>query len=104
MTALLYECPTIHKKESELGTAKTYKLISTYEKSVAHKHCNDSATKFAVGITESQKRLPTFYWLPKLPKRPYNACFTANICSCTIGSLTLSDVLSSGLTDIKIIA
>ena len=44
MTALLYECRKIHKKESELGIAKTYKLISTYEKSVAHKHCNDIAT------------------------------------------------------------
>ena len=36
------------------------------------KHCNDIVTKFAVSIKESQKRLPTFDWLPKLHKRPYN--------------------------------
>ena len=54
----------INTLKSELSTAKTYKLISTDEKSVDNKHCSDIDTKFAVGITESQEKLPTFYWLP----------------------------------------
>ena len=44
----------INTLKSELSTAKTYALISTDEKSVAYKHCNDIVTKFAVGITEGQ--------------------------------------------------
>ena len=55
--------------------------------------------KFAVGITESQEKLPTFYWLPKLHKPPYKARFIANSSSCTTTSL--SKVLTSCLTAIK---
>ena len=64
-----------------------------------YKHCNDIVTKFAVGITESQERLPTFYWLPKLHKRPNKARFIANSSSCTTTSLF--KVLTSCLTSIK---
>ena len=64
-----------------------YELISADEKSVANKHYNDIVTKFAVGITESQERRPTFYWLPKLHKRPYKAHFIAN------SSLLLSKII-----------
>ena len=56
-------------------------------------------TKFAVGITESQEKLPAFYWLPKLHKRPYKARFIANSSSCTTTSL--SKVLTYCLTAIK---
>ena len=42
-------------------------------------HCSDIVTKLAVGITESQEKLPTFYWLPKLHKRPYKARFIATL-------------------------
>ena len=94
MTALL-----IDTLKSELSSAKTYVLISTDEKSVVNKHCSDIETKFAVGITESQEKLPTFYWLPKLYKRPYKAFFIANSSSCTTASL--SKVLTSCLTAIK---
>ena len=50
----------IHTLKTELRTytAETYELISTDEKSVVNKHCNDIDTKFAVGITE--KRFPRF--------------------------------------------
>ena len=85
--------------KSELSTAKTYELISTDEKSVVNKHCSDINTKFAVGITESQEKLPTFYWLPKLHKQPYKARFIANSSSCTTTSL--SKVLTSCRTAIK---
>ena len=74
-------------------------MISTDEKSVVNKHCSDIETKFAVGITERQEKLPTFYWLPKLHKRPYKARFIANSSSCTTTSL--SKVLNSSLTAIK---
>ena len=74
-------------------------MISTDEKSVVNKHCSDIETKFAVGITESQEKLPTFYWLPKLHKRPYKARFIANSSSCTTTSL--SKVLTFCLTAIK---
>ena len=74
-------------------------MISTDEKSVVNKHCIDIETKFAVGITESQEKLPTFYWLPKLHKRLYKARFIANSSSCTTTSL--SKELTSCLTAIK---
>ena len=84
---------------SELSTAKTYELISTDKKSVVNIHCSDIETKFAVGITESQEKLPTFYLLPKLHKRPYKARFIANSSSFTATSL--AKVLTSCLTAIK---
>ena len=96
---LFYYFYYIDTLKSELSTAKTYELISTDEKSVVNKHCSDIVTKFAVGITESQEKLPTFYWLPKLHKRPYKARFIANFSSCTTTSL--SKVLTSCLTAIK---
>ena len=79
----LYNIDTL---KSEISTAKTYELVSTDEKSVVNKHCSDIDTNFAVGITESQEKLPTFCWLPKLHKRPYKARFIANSSSCTVTS------------------
>ena len=46
-----------------------------------------------------QEKLPTFYWLPKLHKRPYIARFIANSSSCTTTSLSI--MLTSCLTAIK---
>ena len=74
-------------------------MISTDEKSVVNKHCSGIDTKCAVANTESQEKLPTFYWPPKLHKRPYKARFIANSSSCTTTSL--SKVLTSCLTAIK---
>ena len=65
----------INTLKSELSTAKTYELISTDDKSVVNKHCNEITTKFNVSITESQERLPTFYWLPKLHKKTLQSSF-----------------------------
>ena len=67
-------------------------MISTDEKSVADNHCSDIVTKFEIDITESQEKLPTFYWLPKLHKRPYKARFFANSSSCTSLLNVLCDV------------
>ena len=56
---------------------------------------------FAVGITESQEKLPTFYWLPKLHKRPYKARFIANSSPCTTTSLSKVLTSCNFLTAIK---
>ena len=58
-----------------------------------------NATRFAVCVNEDQERLPTFYWLPKLHKKPYKARFIANSSSCT--TTELSKLLTSCLTTIK---
>ena len=58
-----------------------------------------NATRFAGSVNEDQERLPTFYWLPKLHKKPYKARFIANSSSCT--TTELSKLLTSCLTTIK---
>ena len=62
-------------------------------------HCCHITTKFAVGISETQEKLPTLYWLPKLHKRPYKSRFIANSGSCT--TTELSKLLTSCLTAVK---
>ena len=97
---LLFDGFTISTPYSQnFNTAKTSELISTDEKSVVNKHCSDIETKFAVGITESQKSFSHFIGYQKLHKRPYKARFIANYRSCTTTSL--SKVLTSCLTAIK---
>ena len=54
---------------------------------------------FLESVNEDQKRLPTFYWLHKLHKKPYKARFIANSSSCT--TTELSKLLPSCLTTIK---
>ena len=58
-----------------------------------------NATRFVVSFNEDQEGLPTFYWLPKLHKKPYKAPFIANSSSCT--TTELSKLLTSCLTSIK---
>ena len=69
---------------------KAYKQTSEKENSVI---------RFAVSVNEDQERLPTFYWLHKLHKKPYKARFIANSSSCT--TTELSQLLTSCLTTIK---
>ena len=83
----------------ELGSTKTYKQISTDERSIVNAHFIEITTKFAVRIKEKQDRLPTLYWLPNLHKRPYKARFIANSSSCT--TTVLSKLLTSCLTAVK---
>ena len=52
-----------------------------------------------MSIKEKQDRLPTLYWLPKLHKRPYKACFIANSSSCT--TTVLSKLLTLCLIAVK---
>ena len=68
----------INTLKQELGSTKAYERISTDERSIVNTHSFDITAKFAVSIKEKQDRLPMLYWLPKLHKRPYKACFIAN--------------------------
>ena len=43
--------------------------------------------------------LPTFYWLPKLHKRPYKSCFMSNSSHCS--TTILSKHITSALTAVK---
>ena len=76
-----------------------FSKTSEKEKPVINNHIFHNATRFAVSVNEDQERLPTFYWLPKLPKKPYTARFIANSSSCT--TTELSKLLTSCLTTIK---
>ena len=64
--------------------------------SAANAHINELPDKFSVCVNESQDKLPTMYWLPKLHKRPYKARSIANSTSCT--TTELSKLLTSCLT------
>ena len=55
------------------------------------------AAKFGLFVDEDHSKLPTFYWLPKLHKRPYKSRFIANSCTST----ELSILLTSCFTAIK---
>ena len=70
-----------------------------YSGVVVNSHSNNLPCKFAVNVKESQDKLPTMYWLPKLHNRPYKARFIANSSSCT--TTELSKLLTSCLTAIK---
>ena len=85
--------------KQELSGTKAYEQTSEKEKSVINNHIFHNATRFAVSVNEDQDRLPTFYWLPKLHKKPYKARFIANSSSCT--TTELSKLLTSCLTTIK---
>ena len=89
----------INTLKQELGGTKAYEQTSEKEKSVINNHIIHNATRFAVSVNEDQERLPTFYWLPKLHKKPYKARFIANSSSCT--TTELSKLLTSCLTTIK---
>ena len=86
--------------KQELSGTKAYEQTTEKEKSVINNHIFHNATRFAVSVNEDQEGLPTFYWLPKLHKKPYKARFIANSSSCT--TTELSKLLTSCLTTIKI--
>ena len=58
----------INTLKQELSGTKAYKETSEEEKSVVNGHCNRLALKFSVCVKERHDRLPTMYWLPKLPR------------------------------------
>ena len=82
-----------------MSVTRAYEQTSEKEKSVINNHIFHNAARFAVSVNEDQERLPTFYWLPKLHKKPYKARFIANSSSCM--TTELSKLLTSCLTTIK---
>ena len=90
----------INTLKQELGGTKAYEQTSEKEKSVNDNHFFHNATRFAVSVNEDQERLPTFYWVPKLHKKPYKARFIANSSSCTTTELSKL-LISFVLTTIK---
>ena len=58
-----------------------------------------TALHFGVKAKETQDKVPTLDWLPKLHKNPYKARFIANSSSCTMTEL--SKLLTSCLTAVK---
>ena len=90
----------LYSNTSTCCSTKTYERISSGERSIVNTHSIVILkAKFAVGMKENQDRLPTFYWLPKLQKRPYKARFIANSSSCT--TTILSKLLTSRGTAVK---
>ena len=67
----------INTLKQKLNGTKAYEETPIDEKSVVYSHSDETPKKFAVDVKERQDRLPTMYWLPKLPKRPYKARFIA---------------------------
>ena len=57
------------------------------------------AAKFGLFVDEDHSKLPTLYWLPKLPKQPYKLRLIANSSACTTTELSI--LLTSCLTAIK---
>ena len=87
--------------KQELSISKTYEHNLLEEQSVVDRHrCNVDA-KFSVFVDEDHSKLPTFYWLPKLHKRPYKnkSPFIANSSSYTTTDLSIN--LTYCLTAIK---
>ena len=60
-------------------------------------HHINSLTKIDVKIDKCE--LPTFYWLPKLHKRPYKSRFISNSSHCS--TTILSKLITSALTAVK---
>ena len=89
----------INTLKQELNGTKAYEETSIDEKSVVYSNSNEIRNKFAADVKERQDRLPTMYWLPRLPKIPYKARFIANSSSCT--TTEYSKLLTSCLTAIK---
>ena len=67
--------------------------------SIVDRHRCHMAAKFGLFVDEDHSKLPTFYWLPQLHKRPYTARFIANSSACTTTELSI--LLTSCLTAIK---
>ena len=85
--------------KQELSGTKACEQTSEKEKSVKNTHIFHNATRFGVSVNEDQDRLPTFFLLPKLHKKPYKTQFIANTSPCT--TTELSKLLASCLTTIK---
>ena len=90
----------INTLKRELVDTNAYKLQPSLSERVnVDGHGCHAALNFGVKAEESQDKVLTLYWLPKLHKTPYKARFIANCSSCK--TTKLSKLLTSCLTAVK---
>ena len=82
--------------KGELNSTSTYAPAQLTKDQLLVHHIN-SLTKIDVKIDKCE--LPTFYWLPKLHKRPYKSRFISNSSHCS--TTILSKHITSALTAVK---
>ena len=82
--------------KGELNSTSTYVPAQLRKDQLLVHHIN-TITKINVKIDKCE--LPTFYWLPKLHKRPYKSRFISNSSHCS--TTILSKHITSALTAIK---
>ena len=82
--------------KGELNTMSTYSPAQLTKNQLLVHHIN-TLTKIDVKIDKCE--LPTFYWLPKLHKRPYKSRFISNSSHCS--TTILSKHITSALTAVK---
>ena len=80
----------------ELNSTSTYAPAQLTKDQLLVHHI-DTLTKIEVKIDKCE--LPTFYWLPKLHKRPYKLRFISNSSHCS--TTILSKHITSALTAVK---
>ena len=82
--------------KGELNSTSTYATAQLTKDQLLVHHIN-TLTKIDVKIDKCE--LPTFYWLPKLHKRPYKSRFISNSSHCS--TTILSKHITSPLTAVK---
>ena len=76
----------------ELSLNNTYKEVHNNNVNIISRHL-DYMVKNEIDVQEQHEQLPSFYWLPKLHKKPYGSRFIAASNKCT--TKQLSSVLTS---------
>ena len=82
--------------KGELNSTSTYSPAQLTKDQFLVQHIN-TLTRIDVKIDKCE--LPTFYWLPKLHKRPYKSRFISNSSHCS--TTILSKHITSALTAVK---
>ena len=88
--------PYVEVLKGELNSTSTYVPAQLSKDQLLVHHIN-TLTKFNVKIDKCE--LPTFYWLPKLHKRPHKSRFISNWSHCS--TTILSKHITSALTAVK---
>ena len=76
----------------ELSLNNTYKDVHSNNVNIISRHL-DYMVKNDIDVQEQHEQLPSFYWLPKLHKKPYGSRFIAASNKCT--TRQLSSLLTS---------
>ena len=70
----------------ELNLNNTYKEVHNNSVNIISRHL-DYMVKNDIDVQEQHEELPSFYWLPKLHKKPYGSRFIAASNTCTTKQL-----------------